>query len=416
MKQFNTILFALFLLLYACKEEEIISKGNPYVPNNQQAGYLWQVPLDVDTVSAASINPVLYNNQIMFSSERPFDAPVHVYMIDTADQHIVWQTSAFFNNDCPSISMSWGGRGYMHENLFATLCGGSPRVFDLNIGNVLWDHDISTGDANLTGWNSLLFHSEINGANPYTRSTIMMSDISFNSWDTVYSLPMENGYSSHLYPPSVMLNANNDTLLFFQNRQWTLDSIYDGKVDLYGYNLSADSVIWEQDDIDIHGNSSIYPPLVYQDKIYFKGTFTIYCLHAETGEIIWSWLPDAAAGDVMMSNLIVEENKLLVKTSGDYFYALSPETGNVLWLNNNCGNSPFSLTYFDGVAYYISGNDSKLHAININDGTELWSMTSPNSYINAGSNAYFVNSVAIDALTRRLYVADKYFLMCFQLN
>jgi len=417
MKKFQLALLALFLLLYACKEEEIITQGNFYVPKNQPPTLLWQLPLNVDTLSALAVNPLIYNNGVMFSGERmTFIDTVHVFMVDTGDQHFIWQTNNAFNNDCLSISFTWGGQRYVYGNLFATLCGGSPRVLDLNIGNVLWDYSLPNGDVNITGWNSLLFHTQLNGGGPFTRSSLMVSDIAFSDWDTIISLPMENGYSSHIYPPSVMQNDNNDTLLFFQNRQWTSTPSYDGKIDLYGYNLSADSIIWEQDDIDIQGNSCIYPPLIYQDKIYFKGGFTIYCLDTESGTILWSWLAENGAGDLLMSDLIIEEEKLLVKTSGNYLYALNPETGTIIWKNTECGSTPFSLAYFNGVIYNITGNDGKLRAYDINDGHQYWVIESPNVSISPTYNNFFVNNVAIDSQSRKLYVADKYFLMCFQLN
>ena len=90
MKKFRFTLYALFLLLYACKEEEIITQGNPYVPQNQTPTLLWQVPLNIDTFSVAPSNPLLYNNGVMFSSEIiAYPSPVHVYMVDTGDQHVI---------------------------------------------------------------------------------------------------------------------------------------------------------------------------------------------------------------------------------------------------------------------------------------------------------------------------------------
>lgn len=416
MKLSQITLIAFLSLLYACKQEEIITTNNEPLKNDEPV-LLWQVPLDPDTIACISIQPYLYNSGVLFSNEHYWnEQAVIVTMVDTADQHVIWQSGNFFNEDCPSIDAVMGGARYAYNNLFATLCGESPRVIDLNTGNVVWDNTLSNGDYYITGYNSTLFYTHLNGTNPFSRSTLFKSDILLNQWDTILSLPMENDYSSHIYPPTVLLDNNNDTILFFQNRQWTATPSYDGKIDLYAYNLSGDSILWENEDIDPSGGSAVFPPLLYNGKVYFKGEFRVYCLDATTGELLWSWLAEPADGDLMLGNLILEENKLIVKTATTSLYALSPESGDEIWKNVNSGWTPNLLTYFEGVVYYVSGGDGFLNAVNIDTGEMLWRFFSPNNPSHSGGGPIYNSNPTIDPITKRLYITDRFYLSCFQLK
>ena len=100
----------------------------------------------------------------------------------------------------------------------------------------------------------------------------------------------------------------------------------------------------------------------------------------------------------------------------NYLCALNPETGTLIWENNDCGTSPYDLVYHDGIIYNITANDGKLRAIDINDGHQYWSMSTPNTTISPTYNNSFLNNIVIDSVQRKCYVTDRYFLMCFQLN
>ena len=263
-------------------------------------------------------------------------------------------------------------------------------------------------------WNDKFFHSTATGINPFTHSELVMSDILTQNFRTIYEVDSVAGYSCHLYPPAVLINDENDTLLFFQNRQWKSPP-YDGKIDFYGYNMSDDTLLWKLDDINESGNSAVFIPLIHDNKVYFKAGFEVFCLDAETGNIIWEFDPPSFS-DMLLGNLIIAENMLIVKTSGSELYAVSLESGGIIWSNLQAGDTPNSLAYFDGVVYYVADSDSKLHAIEVATGKELWSIISPNRYESVSFGTYFYNGVAIDPATRRLYITDTHFINCFQLK
>ena len=408
----------LFLLVYACKQEEIISKNgdqNIEDPSLKYVEFLWKFPLAMDTSERASMTPVLSNGNVVFTAKIVLSPdPARVKCIDTAYRTIVWEANDIFMEACNDISMIDGSGHGVYLNYFATLCDLNPRVVDLTNGDILWDYNGTGGDSHMCVWNDKFFHSTATGINPFTHSELVMSDILTQNFRTIYEVDSVAGYSCHLYPPAVLINDENDTLLFFQNRQWKSPP-YDGKIDFYGYNMSDDTLLWKLDDINESGNSAVFIPLIHDNKVYFKAGFEVFCLDAETGNIIWEFDPPSFS-DMLLGNLIIAENMLIVKTSGSELYAVSLESGGIIWSNLQAGDTPNSLAYFDGVVYYVADSDSKLHAIEVATGKELWSIISPNRYESVSFGTYFYNGVAIDPATRRLYITDTHFINCFQLK
>jgi len=418
MQKSKLMVLILFLLVYACKQEEIISKNGDQTiedPSTKYIEFLWRFPLSMDTGERASMTPVLIGGNVVFTAKIVLSPdPSRVKCIDSVYHSIVWEADDVFMEDCNTISFLDGSGHDVYQNYLATLCGINPRIINLLNGEVIWDYNAAEGDSHMCVWNDKFFHSNVTGINPFTHSKLVMSDILTQNFRTIYEVDSVAGYSCHLYPPAVMINDENDTLLFFQNRQWK-SAPYDGKIDFYGYNMSDETLLWKLDDINESGNSSIFIPLIHENKVYFKAGYEVFCFDAETGNIIWEFNPPSAS-DMLLGNLIIAENKLIVKTSGSELYAVSLESGGIIWSNLQSGDTPNGLTYFDGVIYYVTDSDSKLHAIEVATGKELWSIISPNRYESVSFGTYFYNGVAIDPATRRLYITDTHFINCFQLK
>lgn len=418
MKKNTLIVFVFLFLVYACKQEEIISTNGDQIvedPSSKYVEFLWRFPLSMDTAERSSMTPVLINGNVVFSAKISLSPePSRVICIDSVYHSIVWESDDVFMENCNTMSFLGSSGHGVYQNYLATLCSSNPRVVDLTNGNILWDYNALDGDTYMSVWNDKFFHSTITGINPFTHSAIVISDILTQNFRTVYEVDSVAGYSCHLYPPAVMINDENDTLLFFQNRQWK-SSPYDGKVDFFGFNMTGDSLLWKIENVDEQGGSSVYPPLINENKVYFKTDYAVVCFDVNDGNILWKFNPPTPA-DMLLGNLLIAENKLVVKTSGDELYAISLESGGVIWSNLQAGNTPNSLSYFDGIVYYVTDSDSKLHAIDIATGKELWSIISPNQFESVSFGTTFFNGVAIDPATRRLYITDTHFINCFQLK
>ncbi len=415
---FVIILNCLILLLCGCKEVVFenysVTNSNPEI---SPIPVVWQIPHSEDTIGKICIAPLVYNNGVLFSSQLPgMIDPMFLNFADTDSGNIIWQTDAAFEVNCTNPNAVAGNGSYIYDHYYVTLCNSDPRVIDMYDGSILWHYECPDERMpKITHFNNILFHVHVTGINPFYSGSIVMTDLYSGIWDTIFSIDMVDDFSVGLYPPTAVIGPNNDTLLYFQNRQYRT-SPYLGKVDLYAYNMTADTILWVVENLDPHGNSSIYPPLFYEGKIYFKGTYNVFCLDAETGEMVWQKLFTGYGEDLMMGNLMLVENKLIVKTSYESIYALDPLSGNIIWENQDAGATPTDMVYSNGFLYYGSFGDGRLHAINIVTGDQLWEMDSPNSYNGNAYDASFTSPVAIDPVLNRLYTSDGYFFICFQLE
>ena len=60
-----------------------------------------------------------------------------------------------------------------------------------------------------------------------------------------------------------------------------------GRVDLFCWNMTADTLIWQIPEIDPYGNSSVCKPLYHDGLVYFRGFQTLHAVNVETGEQVW---------------------------------------------------------------------------------------------------------------------------------
>ncbi len=415
MKLIYSLITSILILCYSCKQEEIISNNGGYNSNNQEEPeLLWKFPLAPDTSARNSITPILYNEYIVFTGKIPLNPlPNTVKCIDSIYRTYLWEADDIFLEDCPDMSYI-GGSGYgVYQNYMATLCYDKPRVFDLNTGDVIWDYNPGNGDIYMSVWNDKFIHTRVVGTNPFTKSAITMSDFDSPDFDTLFYVDSVDGFSCHLYPPAFMIDDNNDTLIVFQNRQWKSDP-FEGKVDLYGYNITTDTLLWMIEGIDDAGSSSVFPPLIDNGNVYFKSDYSVHCINVKTGNQNWVWESNAGS-DLLLANLLIADGKLIVKAGGNQLYALSLSSGAVIWENLSAGISPEPLTLFEDVIYYVTG-DGYLHAVALDDGKELWSFLSPNNGQAPSLITNFYNGISIDPVTKRMYVTDQHYLNCFQLK
>ncbi len=290
-------------------------------------------------------------------------------------------------------------------------------------GNTLWQTDVRpAGDGNPRLWveNEFIFHThqESTSNNDYENEHLVVSSVQTPAWDTllIISKTANNGYLPSIESTKLWRHPNRDQIILFQNRQWNF-SIGDGKIDLYAYNWSADSILWRIDDVAPSGNSSVSTILTEGGRLFFLGAHTVSCINAANGDLIWQWQTPGTNGEHFLDrdNIVYVENKIIVKPSNDNLYALNPDNGQVIWKNEEGGSSPTGLTHYNGKVYYtgIDWGQGKIFAHDITTGLKVWEFTTPNDEL---SDNYFSSAgIQIDPTSGRLYTADNYYVMCIQL-
>ena len=138
-------------------------------------------------------------------------------------------------------------------------------------------------------------------------------------------------------------------------------------------------------------------PVLEEDRLYFAGGDTFYCLDAQTGEVIWS---SRARGE-NWSVAHFSENSVYVSAAGR-LYALSPEAGNERWrfeVHKSLG-PPYA--HQDKV--FVGSEEGTFYAVDAERGERLWTF----NVVKAISPAFGVwqNKVYAASKDHSLYAID----------
>ncbi len=414
MKRFACISL-MALLIYSCKQEEIITQipePDPELPYE----FVWKTALTNDTSMVTCMMPVVYNNQVFCSAAHLYD-PAQ-FMLINQDGFKYWVSDDDFEEDCSEPPVSITQATYQKDNLFAYLCNSDPRVIDLTNAQTIWHYEVPGADHGviMTGFGDLLFHTYVEGINPFTSSTLVKANIQDGVWDTIFSVVADTGgdNSIELIPPVATI-YENDTLIFFHSRKLDF-ATFVGSADLYAYNLSADSLLWMVEKFDNYSSATPWSPIVYDNTVIVQTENRILCYDMLTGEQIWTWQSLYLDEDLRLTQLLVHNDVLYFKPYGEHFYALNPKTGSQYWWQDGFGGYPSLIRVFENTIYLTNEYDNKLYAIDAALGTVMWTLSTPNSANLNTLSADFTDAPTFDPLTRRFYITDKYYLLCYQLK
>lgn len=405
----------LMVIISGCKVNEPPILPEPPLAETPQI--LWQVPLRSDTLVSQCMVPILYQDRLIVSADPYyFTDAATMKMVDTTGQ-IIWD-SEIIGTVCEKVNHRSVSGNFIQDGILVYLCKSRPAAINAFSGYTLWEYPSDPGISTMLQHfeNSIFYSSGVGGSViPYDTSLLYIVDIATGARKEVFRLGRDGDYSAYIYPPAVHVNSDGDTILYFQNRQWNfVNSGMGGRVDLYCYNMTGDSIIWKIPQIDPYGNSSVCLPLYHEGKLYFRGLQTLFCLDASNGEILWSHEFPGDFDDILQGNMLMVEDMLLLKSSTEGLHAFNPQTGELLWERYDAGNTSCYMTYHEGAVYYGS-YDGKIFKVRVRDGEIMWTYSSPNAKVAPTWDAVFYNSVTIDPLTNRMYACDAFYLMCLQL-
>ena len=286
---------------------------------------VWQYPLWTDTGAYNCNTPVYWNGRILFTVDELENHREILRMRDASTGFLLWE----WNDHIGVI-------GEIYETFVRNdkllLCS-THEVYAINLydGKTIWAYKNPNGCGlpTMNVFGEYVFHEHHPCGLHNPDSYLVRAHVNTGIWDTIYHVKMQDGYRPHLYPPGFWVSPVNDTILVFQNRQWHF-SPNDGKIDLIAYNMTQDSMLYELSDLDPQGDSNVHPPLIWEDKIYFAGKRTMYCIDVLTGDILWKKLFAGSGETLYTCNWLVVEDKLIVKPDNQNIYALDPLTGLII--------------------------------------------------------------------------------------
>lgn len=410
----NTCLFFYLLILLAgCTKNDFDDEEDKQEVTDSFMPVIWYVPLLPDTLHAHGMTPFMYNNLVITGGEKVWGSePWQLRVFDKLTGEQVFSYTIGIGFDCQTMPQD-----EMHivqlNNKLVFCCSDAVMCFNLDSYSFDWITN-SNGNSSITNFGETIFQTRDDGSYPTLKSTLMKTNINTGIWDSVFSVEKEDIYDESLFHPALQIDETGDSILVFQSRGWAWDTTgVGGRVNLYCYNMSKDSLLWKINNIEPNGIGSTLNPLIVNSKVYFPSYRTLYCLSLQTGELLWSRSFEKFGEYFRGCNIKYYLNQLIVKPSGDYIYSISPEDGSIIWETEDNAGNPSELEFYDEKIYYTSSN---LYCVNAVSGKLNWAEPHP-EYIEGNylSDSQFHESVAIDSINSLIFVSDNWFFYCYSL-
>lgn len=342
--------------------------------------------------------PHLYNGNLIVGHTSSTTNHYNVYCVDPTNGDSIWQTTIItpfsFNPSGREGSMIYEGK-----IVFST----RKRMFVLNAdnGEILWNYEDPNNYRGV--W---IDDGYIYIADGIARSTSTLYRFNINSGvkEKVFAVNRAeygSNYSPDLRMPVKWTHPSGDEILVLQNRTFGWFTDMKAKMDILAWNLTADSMLWYRESLD--GSSSSSRPAIDGDKVYFFGTWNAYCIDAAGGETIWNYDIGAEAGGSFASaNILIVDDKLIVKADYDAMHAVDKETGEGIWYNPDTESSPSLLTVHNDTIWFSSAG---VFGIDANTGEKLIDDWNP-------GYGDWLFPVASHPTNGNIYTSDAKYLYC----
>jgi outer membrane protein assembly factor BamB len=366
---------------------------------------VWRMPQGTINNDQLTINPVLYNNTVVFSYTNDKIGKEGVRGFDKNTGKVLWET-----NTRAEFTM---GRSLV-DNKLIIQDGNSFTALDVNNGNIIGkfkdNQPYFVGHTNFYNY----LYAERDAENFYKGGSASIVRIGANlkKVETIYTYIGYEGRKdttkiNGCYPPSIWYNGKDTLMIFVTQSATNIETETETVINCI--NLKTRQLLWQAQPEGFLISNARH--LIFDNKIIIAYARFVYCLDMNTGKILWQQEP--TNGLVTTANFVKIDNKLYFNDNWDKLYCLDINTGAVIYgLEGYSGNCS-EMVEHKGILYYTGGN-GRLYAVEATSGKKLWEQKSPNklkySYTNFG-----LRGVVIDKEKERLYVADRAEVFCFEL-
>ncbi len=227
------------------------------------------------------------------------------------------------------------------------------------------------------------------------------SDLWIDWWPMFHHDLCHTGFSTSSAPETnhTKWTFTTDSGGAFSSPTISNGKLYVSSCDHRIYCLDADTgeLIWTY----TTGNYVFSSPAIANGKVYVGSMdHKIYCLDADTGELIWTY----TTGDFVWPSPAISNGKLYVGSDDDKIYCLDAETGDLIWTYTT-GDDVWSSPAISNGKVYVGSSDHKIYCLDADTGELIWTYTT-------GDSIYFSSPAIANG---KLYVgSDK--IYCFEDN
>lgn len=403
MRFYVPIFYLLLVLVASCTKPKSEFEPTP-VPmyGSPNPTIIWKQILSSDSSYSSSIDPFLFEDLIITSSESPSDGNEVLQAYNKNNGELIWTWDEYIR---PAPQRIRGPETLLKiENTLIASSSQDKYAIDLTSGNSIWSTNMESGDISISNFEANVFQTFSYGISPHSDSSkIVMCDYLTGDWQDVFTVYNDDNFNPYFHPPAGYTNQNGERLLIFQNRGGVINTGFVDRVDLYCYNVDQDSIVWYKPDFTPSGSSNVRKPIVEGDRVYFGGKWDFYCIDIPSGEIIWT---HNFYHDYQGSNYVFHNDLIIIDLDNGDLIASNKNTGNQVWVNESLAGCCTELRIFGDRVYYGTSN---MHIVNVNTGKELYEFSSPHP------GASFLSAIAVDLENNKMYTTDGYYLLCMEL-
>jgi outer membrane protein OmpA-like peptidoglycan-associated protein len=308
-------------------------KADLYCLNEEYGRQLWKVDFQkisnqfkAFSKSAGKVKYPLIKGNTIFLSD-----PIAIYALDKSTGGVLWARTGMREENLPKAASGLSGRAPL------------PMVDGIYSDPVLHEDSIYYGTRNM-----FLARETLNGHESWQNRDIK----TYSAYPTYY-----------------------DDTIVTQSMDYTKNEFR-----VIRLNAQSGKEIWSK---RIDKPERIYPPVIFNQKVYVPASKTLYCIDYKTGESLWS----KNYGRDISSNPSFTDSAILFTLDNSDMAVTDPSNGAILkTIDIGKGSSPYFVTVRDNL--YLAYNEKRavgnkeiiygaVKAVNFNDNKVLWSYSAP---------------------------------------
>jgi outer membrane protein assembly factor BamB len=335
-----TYLYMMLFFLVACDKEEPTPMPpivQPKVFEKVWSTRIYEAPLE----NVGSDNAYLYKDWYIVTGDNWSHIDPSLYAYDTKTGKLAWKWTQTGRYQQPGHNLV--GK----DNILILSDSEGILAFDIETQQLLWEH-IHTdrqpipflgGTGQLPIYGNFVYKL-LSLDNFYGPESIYRYNINTGIEERIHTFQLEPDFKSpNLSPPTFWVNPiTNDTLMFLVNSRGRVDlAPEESPTDLVAYNLTKRKIEWTLEEFTPWGTNTLYPPSVYNNTVMVAGDWSIYGVDILTGTVKWrTQFPNLPwVGNFVTTKHLVAGDRVYVNSGLFSVACLNAENGSILWHNKN---------------------------------------------------------------------------------
>ncbi len=328
-------------------------KSPPQPDQSKTLELVWQtqlVPSPARSYYTIAMNPVLNGNHVVFGTEYHLHGKAApILFLDTANGNInnTWSDYGY------GTTLYYGELTAQIDNYLLLSTQRSIDCIHLPSMSTNWSAPIANNGPHIYPYKNHIYTS-YESADGKT-ATIIRSQAHQKSFELVYSFSGDGSFNHGFDSFGFGQLDNGDDVMVWKNRRWLGGQI---PTDIFAYNLTADTLMWRNTDIDI--NSGIIPLQVENNRVYGLVKYHAFCMDLHSGAMLWyrkitDFVKLSYGVQFFDGDFLIYGDAMLIKGGGNELVSINKSNGTLRYVREDLDPGiEDRFTYFEGKIFFAT--------------------------------------------------------------